>query len=127
MKRSERYENRPNRRTTFKPNHAEPGDFYLDYILLPYGIYYDKTKQFADAKQGDILRFYNGPEYIIDSVSLIKQDRVCDVLCRMRYGISWKAAFEKWKQYAMLEGNGRDILSTEECLLVVYEKRKPEK
>ena len=127
MKRREKFEDRPNRRTIFKPNHAEPGEFYLDYVLLPYGIYYDKTKPFADAKQGDILRFYNGPEYVIDSVSLIKQDRVCDVLCRMRYGISWKAAFEKWKQYAMLEGNGKDILSTEECLLVVYEKRSPEK
>ena len=123
MARREKFEIRPNKQKVFKPNHAEPGDFYLDYILLPYGIFYDKTNTFLEAKQGDILRFYNGPDYVINSVSLIKQDRICDILCRMRYGISWEAAFRRWKQYALLEGHGKDILSTEECLLVVYERK----
>lgn len=97
---------------------------FLDYILLPYGEFYEKTKGFVNAKQGDILRFYNGPEYSIVSVTLIPQDRVCDLLCRMRYGITWRVAFEKWQQYARLEGHGKDILSKDECLFVVYDKKK---
>lgn len=99
---------------------------FLDYILLPYGIFYERTKPFLNAKKGDTLRFYNGPEFAIDSVSLIKQDRICDILCRMRYGIAWGVAFKKWQRYALLDGYGRDILSKEECLLVVYEKSKGE-
>jgi len=104
--------------------HEEPGEFYLDYILLPYGEYYSKTKDFLDAKTGDTLRFFNGPEYEIESVTLIPQDKMCDLLCRMRYGISWKVAFEKWRSYAILEGNGKRVLSTKECLFVVYGKKK---
>lgn len=108
----------------YKPLHAEPRDFHLDYILLPYGIFYDKTKSFVDAKKGDILRFFNGGDYEIDNVALIPQDRICDTLCRMRYGITWKAAFEKWKSYAVLQGYGKEVLSTEECLFVVYAKKE---
>lgn len=121
---SKRYELKTSRRKIFKPLHEEPGAFHLDYILLPYGQYYAKTKDYLDAKKGDILRFYNGPEYEIDSVSLIKQDRVCDILCRMRYGIAWKVAFAKWQSNAILEGYGRQALSTQECLLVIYGKKK---
>lgn len=108
----------------FKPLHEEPGPLFLDYILLPYGMFYDKTKDFVKAKRGDTLRFFNGPDYEIVSVSLIPQDRVCDSLCRMRYGIPWHKAFERWQKYARLEGNGKDILSTKECLLVVYNAKK---
>lgn len=110
------------KRNIFKPSHAEPGRFKLDYILLPYGEFYDKTKKLLSAKKGDILRFFNGPDYQIDSVALIPQDRMCDLLCRMRYGISWQVAFSKWVSYALLEGNGRDILSTKECIIVFYDK-----
>lgn len=108
----------------FRPAHEVPGDFHLDYILLPYGEFYAKTKVFLEAKRGDIIRFYNGPEYKIDSVILIPQDKACDLLCRMRYGISWAAAFRRWQSYAVMEGNGRDILSKTQCLLVVYGKDK---
>lgn len=121
MSKSVRFESRKAKQRTFKPNHKEPGPMQLDFILLPYGAFYDKTKAFVEAKTGDILRFFNGPEYRIESVALIKCDKVCDLLCRMRYGISWEAAFRKWQSYAVLEGNGKDILSKEECFLVFYE------
>lgn len=109
----------------FSPNHAEPGDFWLDYILLPYGEYYDKTRVFLEAKEDDTLHFFEGPDYAIKSVYKIKQDKVCDFLCRMRYGIPWERAFKKWQSYAVLEGHGRDILSKEFCLLVIYKKNEP--
>lgn len=107
----------------FKPAHEEPGNFRLNYILLPYGEFYQKTKEFLDAKAGDTLRFYNGPDVRIESVMLIACDKTCDFLCRMRYGITWDKAFAKWLSYARLEGHGKDILSRTKCLLVVYENK----
>jgi len=118
------FELKTSRQKVFKPLHRVPGEMQLDYILLPYGLFYNKTKDFLNAKKGDILRFFNGPEYEIDSVALIRQDRLCDILCRMRYGISWDKAFAQWKKYALLEGNGHDVLSTTECLFVAYVKKE---
>lgn len=104
----------------FKPTHELPGDFWLDYILLPYGEFYEKTKVFLSAERGDVLRFFNGPDVEIEKVMLIKCDAVCDFLSRMRYGVSWDKAFGVWLRYARMEGNGSDILSRDKCLLVVY-------
>lgn len=109
------------RKKIFKPAHEEPGRMWLNYILLPYGEYYDKTKVFLDAKEGDIIRFFNGGEFRIKSVMLIACDKTCDFLCKMRYGITWDKAFARWLSYARLEGNGKDILSKTKCILVVYE------
>lgn len=111
------------KRKTFKPAHEVPKDFYSDYILLPYGVFYEKTKEILGAKPGDILRFFNGPEFPIERVELVS-GRMCDVLCRMRYGISWEAAFRKWQKYVTLDGHTKDILSKNECIMVVYAKEK---
>lgn len=118
-----RLESRTTRKKVFKPAHEEPGPFFLDYILLPYGEFYDKTKDMVSAKRGDTLRFFNGPEYEIDSVSLIPQDKQCDILCRMRYNVAFSKVFEIWRRYALLEGYGKDILSTEVCIFMVYKRR----
>lgn len=109
------------RKKIFRPAHEEPGKMWLNYILLPYGEYYAKTKVFLDAKEGDTLRFYNGRDVSIKSVMLIACDKTCDFLCKMRYGITWDKAFKRWLSYARLEGNGKDILSRTKCILVVYE------
>lgn len=111
------------KRRTFKPVHEKPGDFHQDYILLPYGVFYERTKGLLSAKAGDILRFFNGPEYPIERVELI-EGRMCDVLCRMRYGISWEAAFRKWQKYATLDGHTKDILSKDHCIMVIYGKEE---
>ena len=104
-----------------KPQHELPGKFWLDYILLPYGLFYDRTNKFLEAKPGDTMRFFNGPEVRIDKVILIENPAFCDILCRMRYGISWDKAFQKWLSYARMEGNGKDILDPKKCIMVVYE------
>lgn len=93
----------------------------MEFILLPYGQFYEKTAGIAKAKQGDVLRFFNGPEYRIEAVRLLKQDAVCDLLCRMRYGVPWRIAFARWQRYALMEGYGRDALSKDYCLIVFYE------
>lgn len=109
------------RSRTLKPNHSEPIEFWLDYILLPYGEYYRPSQEVAKIKKGDILRFFNGPERPIERVMKIRQDAVCDLLCRIRYGIPWSVALKKWQSYAVLEGHGKDIISKEFCWWVIYE------
>lgn len=110
------------KRTIYKPAHEEPGDFNLDFILLPYGTYYEKTACFLRARPGDTLRFFNGPDRPISRVCLISDPALCECMCRMRYGVSWDAAFRKWLSYAMMEGNGRNILIKNKCIAVFYEK-----
>lgn len=108
------------KRKIFSASHELPGKFWLDYILLPYGAFYNKTKQILDAKKGDTLRFFNGPDVKIEKVFLIDCDAVCDFLCRMRYGITWEKAFAVWLRYARMEGHDKTILSTTQCILVTY-------
>ena len=106
----------------FKPAHAEPSEMRLDYVLLPYGEFYDKTKVFLDAKRGDTLRLYNGGEYAIDSVHLISDLKLCEALSRMRYGVAWYVAFRTWLSYAKLEGHGKDVLDPGKCIMVVFKR-----
>lgn len=106
----------------FKPAHELPGKFWLNYIMLPYGAFYEKTRCFLDASRGDVVRFFNGPDKKIEKVLLIKCDQVCDFLCRMRYGITWDKALKVWSGYVRLEGHSSDVLSKDKCILVVYEE-----
>lgn len=101
--------------------HSEPGDPVFGYFLLPYGIFYEKTRVFLDAKPGDPMRFFNGPECRIVKTMLVSDPSLCDLLCRIRYGVSWAVAFKRWLGYALMEGNGKDILSPNECILVAYD------
>lgn len=112
-------ENKPR---VYKPAHAEPGEMQLDYILLPYGEFYEKTKVFLDAKKGDRIRLFNGGEYAIQSVSLVTSGKMCELLCQMRYGVPWHRAYEIWLSYARMEGHGRDILKKDNCIIVSYDR-----
>lgn len=105
---------------TFKIAHMEPGAFRLGYILLPVG--YSYNTDIAKAKKGDVIRLFDGGKYEIFSVRKLRLDKPgTDILCRMRYGITIKAAIMRWKMNARLEGHGDKVVSDEECLWVVYE------
>ena len=105
----------------YAPNHAFPQDLFYDFILLPYGLYYAKTSSFLNAKKGDTLRFFNGPERRIENVSLLQDAKTIDLLCRIRYGIPWESAFQRWLSYAILEGNGKDIIVKDKCIIILYD------
>lgn len=113
----------PEKKKIYRPAHELPGRFFLDYIILPYGEFYQKTKVFLNAKRGDTLRFYNGPDLLIEKVLIVPCDSLLDYLCKMRYGVSWNVAFQKWVGYARMEGHAKDILSKEKCLLVFYDAK----
>lgn len=105
---------------TFKVAHSEPGEFRLGYILLPYGYAYNKD--IANAKKGDIISIFDGGNYKIHAVRLIKiKSPECGILCRMRYGIPIAGALTRWQMNAKMEGHGMRAVSEDECLWVVYE------
>ena len=106
----------------YKPNHEEPGALWFDFILLPYGDFYDKTKDFLNAKRGDILRFFNGDDVPIEGVYLIDTGRVFDALCRIRYNLSSEAVLRKWQDNARIQGYGRDIISREKFIMVILDR-----
>ena len=107
------------RKRIYRPEHSEPGAFRLNFILLPYGEHY-KTNEFLEARRGDTLRIYGGQDYRIDSVYHITDGQMCDMLCRMRYGIPWSSVLDRWTVYARAQGYGRDALRKNECIMVVY-------
>lgn len=108
----------------FNALHDTPQPFRFEYILLPYGQFYDKTARILKAKQGDTLRFFKGPDCEIRAVLKIRQDALCDALCRMRYGVSLEVFMTRWRSYALVEGFGKNILSNEECIIVFYVPNK---
>lgn len=106
----------------YKLSHFEPGPHQLDFILLPYGEFYDKTKGLLNAQVGDTIRFFNGPECRIHSAYKIPIDRMFSALCQMRYGFGRDVVLRRWQDNARVEGHGRDIISTKECIIVFYAK-----
>lgn len=87
---------------------------------MPYGEFYGQTSNIKKAKKGDIIRFFQGGDYEIERVMKIPQDDFCDMLCRIVYGIPLRIAMRKWQSYAVLEGNDKNVVSSEYCLWVIY-------
>lgn len=105
---------------TFKVKHFEPGGFRLNYILLPVGFSYNIAV--SQAKTGDKVRFFNGGIFPIVAVRrLDMRSANTDILCKMRYGITLKAALQRWQMNAKMEGHGTEAVSTDECLWLIYD------
>ena len=102
----------------------EPGDTFLDYVLLPVGYAYNMN--IASAKKGDVIRFSDGDDREIFAVRKLRMGSDTDLLCRMRYGITLKGALVRWKMNAKLEGHGEKAVSEDECLWVLFRPMKDE-
>jgi len=113
------FEQEKRRKKTFKVNHAEPGDFRMGYILLPFG--YSYNSEWSGAKKGDVIKLWGGGEYPIYAVRKIKMSSPeADILSRIRYGITIKGILQRWRSNAKMEGHGSRVVSDEECLWVIY-------
>lgn len=107
----------------FRPHHAMPKAMYLDYILIPIGYAYNRPIQ--KAQDGDRMIFLDGERVAIDTIAKIKsQTKMCDMICRARYGVGIERVIEIWKNNATLEGYGRDAVSEDECLLITFFNEK---
>ena len=108
---------------TYRVKHYEPGEFRLNYILLPVGYSYNAA--ISQAKIGDKVRFFDGGLYPIVSIRRLNLHSVnADILCKMRYGITLKAAMQRWQMNAKLEGHGTKAISEDECLWVIYDENE---
>jgi len=102
-------------------NHLAPGGFRMGYILLPYGYLYNNA--IAEAKKGDTLRFLTGEDHKIFAVRKVKFNSAeTDLLCRIRYGVPKEGVMQRWKTNALIDGNGENAISDDECLFVVYDE-----
>ena len=111
----------PKKAKVFNAKHLEPGDFQMNYILLPIG--YSYNAEWISAKKGDFVRLHGGGKYKIRSVRIVKvKGGLAELLSQIRYGISIAGCIQRWKENARLEGNARAAVSDDECLWVVYEK-----
>jgi hypothetical protein len=109
----------------FRTNHAQVGGFSMDYMLLPIGFRYND--EWLKAKAGDKLYLTTGGEHIIRYVrKLPMKSTFTDILCRVRYGMTLAGVLQRWQLNASLEGHGKQCISTDECLWVVYEKDEEE-
>ncbi len=114
-----RYQSSKRQKKTFKVAHMDPGQFHLDFILLPVG--YSYNADLAAAKKGDVMRLADGGEYTIEFVKLIPLNKsFADMLCRIRYGITLVGAMSRWKMNARMEGHSEMAVSQDECLWVVF-------
>lgn len=108
-----------------KPLHDRPGDFHFDYILLPTG--YKYNTEFEKASMGDRLRFHSGEEVcVLHAVKIPIESPICDVLCKLRYGISIRRALQIWQRNAVALGNAKGVVDTDECLMITFTNGKRE-
>lgn len=116
-----RFEETPSKKRVLRAKHLEPGEFQLDYILLPIGYAYNS--EWVTAKKGEKVSFFDGGTYRIYAVRRVRvKGGLAEVLSRMRYGISIAGCIQRWKDNARMEGHAPAAVSSEECLWVIYEK-----
>lgn len=113
------YQTSTRQKKTFKVLHEPAGPMHLDFIVLPVG--YSYNADIARAKKGDALRLGDGSSYEIEAVRRIPLNKPeTELLCRIRYGITLKGAIMRWKANARMEGHSEQVISQDECLLVVF-------
>ena len=105
----------------YKVFHDTPRDFHADYILLPLG--YSYNREFLSVSEGTLLKFGDGKVYnMLKSGILDLRNPATEGLCFARYGITLRKALQIWKTNAFAQGYGRNAVSDEECLIIVYGK-----
>lgn len=118
-----RYQTLTRQKKTFKIPHMPAGPLHLDFIVLPVG--YSYNADIAGARKGDSIRLGDGSKYEIVTVRRIPANKPeADLLCRIRYGITIKGAFIRWRMNARIEGHGEKAISEDECLWVVFRKNE---
>lgn len=103
----------------FKVNHSAPGRVYADFILLPLGM--KMNRELLKYKKGDRMKMLDGSVYYILRTGVLRIDNpIVAGLCYLRYGITLKKMMLHWRDSAIAYGYGKNAVSDEECLLIVY-------
>lgn len=109
----------------YKVFHDTPRDFHADYILLPLG--YSYNREFLSVSEGCLLKFGDGKVYPLLRAGVLNLNNpATEGLCFARYGITLRKALQIWQTNAFAQGYGRNAVSNEECLIIVYGKEDEE-
>lgn len=90
-------------------------------MLQPVGISYNGDIQALE--KGDIISFWGDDEgVVVDVCEVPMRLPIFQVLCKWIYGEGTPRAkiIERWKDHAVMMGNGVDAVSTRKCLLIRY-------
>lgn len=111
------------KRIKLKAFHDTPRDFHADYILLPLG--YSYNREFLEAMEGSLIKFGDGKIYpLLRAGALSLKNPATEGLCFARYGITLRKALQIWCANALAQGYGKNAVSDEECLIVIYGKEE---
>ena len=109
----------PAKNKYYKVFHDTPRDFHADYILLPLG--YSYNREFLSVSEGTLLKFGDGKVYpLLRAGVLSMKNPATEGLCFARYGITLRKALQIWRTNAFAQGYGRNAVSKEECLIIIY-------
>lgn len=91
-------------------------------IMLPVGIYYNRDIQ--NASIGDVIVFLGGEERTIKNKCVFNtHSGSTHFLCQYIYNTSLSVVFRKWLTNAVIQGNGRNAVSKNRCLVVWYAEK----
>lgn len=94
------------------------------FIMLPVGAYYNRDIQ--KARKGDFFQFCeNESKYrIVDICYMNLNCAVANVLCKYIYNRKMDIVMNRWLANAVIEGNGRNAIDKNRCLLIRYDHEK---
>lgn len=95
------------------------------WILLPFGIYYNRELQ--SARKGDILLFSDGKRREIEYITPVKiQSSFTDYFCYKTYRSKLRNIIERWNGNAIMEGHTPEVIDKERCLLIFLKEQDNE-
>ena len=108
---------RKNKLPTIIAHNYTTGKF-LDYILLPYGLYYKPEN--SKLKNGSVMQFLTSEQVVVkNAIEIDSGTGEAEILCKMKYNFSIKTLLAKLVGNAILTGEENQI-DTSKLILVTY-------
>lgn len=100
--------------------------FRSNLIILPIGLYYNR--EIRKIKPGDYVEFSDGVERRVEFALLMPiHGALTEYLCRKTYTGAMQVVMKRWYANALMEGFGRDVIDTEQCLMIFFERETNDK
>lgn len=94
-----------------------------DWIILPYGAYYNK--ELLQARIGDIILFSDKVEREIEYITPIKTHAgLTDFLCLKTYGVGLNRIKERWKRNVECMGHKWEVIEQDRVLLIYLKEQQ---
>lgn len=95
------------------------------WIILPYGMYYNK--ELMEAREGDILLFTDGFEREIEYITPVRtHTSYTNYLCRKTYGVGLSRIKERWRANIEFEGHNINAITQDRVMLIYLKEDNKE-